>query len=58
MVDKSNITVTMPVMEYERLIAKEKGLAEIIGVLERANSDGESAIMTPELELLIEEIYY
>lgn len=58
MVDKSNITVTMPVTEYERLIAKEKGLAEIIGVLERANPDGKSAIMTKELELRIKEIYY
>ena len=58
MADKINITVTMPVTEYERLIAKEKGLAEIIGVLERANPDCKSAIMTEELELRIKEIYY
>lgn len=55
MVKKSNITVTMPVAEYERLIEIEKSFDKILGVLERANSDGKSAIMTKEIELLIGE---
>lgn len=54
--DKTNITVTMPVTEYERLKAIEKGFNEHIKIFERANVDGK-AIMTDELRLKIEEIY-
>lgn len=55
MVKKSNITVTMPVAEYERLTGLEKSFDKILGVLERVISDGKSAIMSEELESLIGE---
>ena len=55
--DKSNITVTMPVTEYERLENTESAYKELIRVLERANPDGESAVMTDELKRIIMEIY-
>lgn len=54
--DKTNITVTMPVAEYERLQNIEKSFNEIIRMFERANVDGK-AVMTKELEQRIIEIY-
>ena len=56
--DKTNITVTMPVEEYERLKAIEIGFEEHIGMFKRANPDGKSAIFTEELQRTIKEIYY
>jgi len=53
-----NITVTMPIAEYERLKAIEEGFNEHIQMFERANPDGKSANMTKELETFIKEIYY
>jgi len=54
--DKTKITVTMPVAEYERLKSCEQSLAEYIRMLERANVEGK-AVLTKELEQTIEEIY-
>lgn len=54
--DKSNITVTMPVYEYERLNEMEQGYNELIRMFERANIDGK-AVLTEELVSRIEEIY-
>lgn len=54
--DKMNITVTMPVAEYERLKNIEQDYNKIIRLLERANIKGQ-AVMTKELEQTIEEIY-
>lgn len=56
--DKTNITVTMPVMEYERLKAIEIGFNEHIAMFKRANPDGEFAIFTEELQRIVKEIYY
>ena len=55
--DKTNITVTMPVTEFERLQDIEISYNKIIKMLERANPDGKSAIMTEELKVTIEEIF-
>jgi len=55
--DKTNITVTMPVEEYERLKSIEQGFREHIEMFERANVEGK-AVLTKELEQTIEEIYY
>lgn len=55
--DKTNITVTMPITAYERLEAIKKSYDEIITILDNANVDGK-AVMTSELERMIEEIYY
>lgn len=54
--DKTNITVTMPVTEYERLEAIEQSFNDNIRMLERANVNG-IATMTDELKLKIEEIF-
>lgn len=54
--DKTNITVTMPVTEYERLQGVERSFNDIIRILERANVDGK-AVMTGELMQRILEIY-
>lgn len=54
--DKTNITVTMPVAEYERLRAIEQDCNKIVRLLERANVEGK-AVMTKELEQIIEDIY-
>lgn len=54
--DKTNITVTMPVEEYERLKNIEKDFKSLIRMMERANKDGK-AEMTKELERYIEDIY-
>lgn len=54
--DKSNITVTMPVSEYERLKSVEEGFNRHIKMFERANVNG-TATMTDELKQKIEEIY-
>ena len=54
--DKENITVTMPVTEYERLQDVEKSFNEIIRMFERANVDGK-AVMTKELEQIVTDIY-
>lgn len=56
--DKTNITVTMPVEEYERLKAIERGFNKHIDMFKRANPDGESAIFTEELQRTVKEIYY
>ena len=56
--DTTNITVTMPVKEYEYLKAIERGFKEHIEMFKRANPDGESAIFTEELQRTIKEIYY
>lgn len=55
--DKTNITVTMPVEEYEYLKAIERGFNEHIEMFKRANPDGESAIFTEELQRTIKEVY-
>lgn len=55
--DGINITVTMPIKEYEDLKACANGFYELAGILERANPDGKSAIMTDELKQRILDIY-
>ena len=55
--DKTNITVTMPIEEYERLKAIEKGYSEHIQMFERANPDGHTPIFTGELQQYIKDIY-
>ena len=55
--DKTNITVTMPVTEYERLKEVEKGFNEHIKMFERANPDGKTAVFTEELQQTIKDIY-
>ena len=55
--ENPNITVTMPVTEYERLKAIETYYREYIKMFERANPDGESAVFTEELQQTIKEIY-
>ena len=52
-----NITVTMPIEEYNMLKNAERVRDEWVKVFERANPDGESAIMTEELEQIIKDIY-
>lgn len=54
--DKANITVTMPVTEYERLKEMENDFNNCIRMLERANVDGK-ATMTKELEQRILECF-
>lgn len=54
--DKSNITVTMPMNEYEQLESIAEGFDSLIRMLERANQDGK-AVMTDELRTKIEEIF-
>ncbi len=54
--DKSNITVTMPLTEYEKLQTYEALYQQKIKMLERANING-IATMTDELKQEIEEIY-
>lgn len=55
--DKTHITVTMPVAEYERLKAVESNFSELFKMLERANPDGKTAIFTEELQQYIKDIY-
>lgn len=55
--DKTNITVTMPVTEYEHLKAVEQSFNDIVRMLEMANVNGE-AVLTDELRRKIEDIYY
>ena len=47
----------MPVTEYEHLENTEIAFKDLIRMLERANVDGK-AVMTDELKVKIEEIYY
>ena len=54
--DRSNITVTMPIYEYEQLESKADGFDCLIRMFERANQDGK-AVMTDELRTEIEEIF-
>lgn len=54
--DKTNITVTMPVTEYESLRSIEQDYNKIIRLFERANVEGK-AVMTKELEQIIQDIY-
>ena len=53
---KVEITVTMPVSEYERLKSIERSFLNDIAMFEAANVDGK-ATMTEKLRLRIEEIY-
>ena len=53
---KSEITVTMPIEEYEKLKDIEKDHQSIIKMLERANDSG-TAVLTTELRRYIEDIY-
>lgn len=55
--ENTNITVTMPIEEYNKLKHAEKVRDEWVKMFERANPDGESAIMTAELEQTIKDIY-
>ena len=52
-----NITVTMPIEEYEMLKNAERVRDEWVRMFERANPDGKSVIMTAELEQTIKDIY-
>ena len=54
--DKSNITVTLSLEEFEKLQNIEKAFDNIIRMIERANHRGR-AVMTDELRQLIEEVY-
>lgn len=54
--DKTNITVTMPVTEYERLKEMEKGFRECIKMFERAYVDG-NPTFTDEIHQMIKDIY-
>ena len=54
--DKSAITVTMPVEEYERLKSVEIAHKEWVRMFERANVNG-IATMTNELKTTIFYIY-
>ena len=54
--DKKNVTVIMPVTEYEKLQEIEIEFNKIVKILENANVDGK-AVMTKELEEKILEIY-
>lgn len=54
--DRSNLTVTMPIYKYEQLESKADGFDCLIRMLERANQDGK-AVMTDELRTKIEEIF-
>lgn len=55
-ISRSNLTVTMPIYEYEQLESKADGFDCLIRMLERANQDGK-AVMTDELRTKIEEIF-
>ncbi len=55
-IDKSAITVTMNLKQYEHYEYTESKLNDLIKMLERANKDG-VAVMTDELKTAIEEIY-
>lgn len=54
--DKTNITVTLPLAEFERLQNIEKNFNADTRMFERANKNGKAA-MTDELEQRILEIY-
>lgn len=54
--DKTNITVTMPVTEYEHLKNIETQFNKDIRMFEKANVNG-IATMTDELKQKIEDIY-
>lgn len=54
--DKTNITVTLPLAEFERLQNIEKAFNDDVRMFERANKNGKAA-MTKELEQRILEIY-
>lgn len=54
--DKTNITVTLPLQEFERLQNIEKAFNDDVRMFERANIRGKAA-MTKELEQRILEIY-
>lgn len=55
-IDKSKITVTMNMEQYEYYSGAVCGREHFIKMLERANQDGK-AVMTEELKTAIEEIY-
>lgn len=55
-IDKSKITVTMSLEDYEYYKDAIDGRKHYIKMLERANANGE-AVMTEELKTAIEEIF-
>jgi len=55
-IDKTKITVTMSLEDYEYYSHAAEGLEEYIKMFERAYKDGK-AVMTEELRTVIEEIY-
>lgn len=55
-IDKTKMTVTMNMEQYEYYAAAVSGRNHYIKMLERANQDGK-AIMTEELKTAIEEIF-
>jgi len=55
-IDKSKMTVTMSVKDYEYYSDSALGRKALTKILERANKDGK-AVMTEELKTTIEEIY-
>lgn len=55
-IDKTKITVTMNMEQYEYYSSAAQGRNQYIKMLERANQDGK-AVMTEELKNAIEEIY-
>lgn len=55
-VDKTKITVTMSMEQYEYCSEAVYGRNHYVEMLERANQNGK-AVMTEELKTAIEEIY-
>lgn len=55
--EKSNITVTMPIKEYERLMAIEKDFFLYMDAFKRANPNGDSVFFTEELQELVLDVY-
>ena len=55
--DKTAITVTMTLKQFEDLKDAWNRLDDLVRVLERANPDGKSAVMTDELRQRILDIY-
>ena len=56
-IDKSKMTVTMSMLEYEFYRDAVIGRDSFRNMLKRANKDGK-AIMTDELKQTIEDIFY
>lgn len=56
--DKTNITVTMPIAEYERLKAIEISFADQVRTLLKTIRKNEEPIMTEDLKQLIFDLQY